>query len=139
MLHMDFSFFSVESIRGFTSTFVAICSATSNLFGFTHRIKHPPLDILKYIATTLMNHVNKVAFIRVDEYGVLEIFSEFMKKCYNTNSIVHTTGGDASYSNGKSESPDNTLYNITISLLLNSSHKKELWCFAYQYEIRLPC
>ena len=29
MLHMDFSFFNVESIRVFTSTFVAICYATS--------------------------------------------------------------------------------------------------------------
>ena len=28
MLQMDFAFFNVESIRGFTSTFVAICSAT---------------------------------------------------------------------------------------------------------------
>ena len=28
MLQIDFAFFNVESIRGFTSTFVAICSAT---------------------------------------------------------------------------------------------------------------
>ena len=53
------------------------------------------------------------------------------------NIIVHTTGGDASSINGKSESPNKTLANITISLLMNSSHKKELWCFAYQYAIRL--
>ena len=51
------------------------------------------------------------------------------------NIIVQTTGGDASSLNGKSESPNKTLANITRSLLLNSIHKKELWCFAYQYTI----
>ena len=60
-----------------------------------------------------------------------------MKACYNMNIIVHTTGGYASSINGKSECPNKTLDNITRALLLNSSHKKELWCFAYQYAIWL--
>ena len=37
----------------------------------------------------------------------------------------------------KIESPHKTLANIKIALLLNSSHKKELWYFAYQYDIRI--
>ena len=49
------------------------------------------------------------------------------------NIIVQTTGGDASSLNGKSESPNKTLANITRALLINSIHKKELWYFAYQY------
>ena len=53
------------------------------------------------------------------------------------NIIVHTTGGDASSLNGKSESHNKTLAKITRALLLNSSHKKELWCFPYQYNIWL--
>ena len=51
------------------------------------------------------------------------------------NIIVQNTGVDASSINGKSESPNKTLVNITRALLLNSSHKKEIWCFAYQYAI----
>ena len=51
------------------------------------------------------------------------------------NIIVQTTGGYASSLNGKSESTNNTLDNITRALLMKSSHKKELWCFAYQYAI----
>ena len=51
------------------------------------------------------------------------------------NIIVHTTGGYASFLNGIIESPNNTLSNITRALLLNSNHKKELWCFVYQYSI----
>ena len=40
------------------------------------------------------------------------------------NIIVQTTGGDASSINGKNESPNKTLGNITRAILLNSSHKK---------------
>ena len=40
------------------------------------------------------------------------------------NIIVQTTGGDASSLNGKSESPNKTLANITRALVLNSIHKK---------------
>ena len=121
---MDFSFFGVESIHGFTSTFLDICSATSYLFEFPSRIKRPPLDILKFLVTTLINQDKKVAFIRVDEDGALARSSEYMRTCHNMNIIVQTTGGDDSSLNGKSESPNKTLANTTRVIILNSSHKK---------------
>ena len=116
-----------------------ICSATSYPFGFPSRRKLPPLDIIKFLVTTLSNQDNKIAFIRFDEDGELTRSSEFMKTFHNINIIVQTTGGDASYLNGKSESPNKTLDNITRYLLLNSSHNKELWYFSYQYAIRISC
>ena len=99
-------------------------------------IKCDNLDSAPY-SSTLINQDNKAAFIRVDEDGALARLSHFMKTCHNMNIIVQTTGGDASSLNGKSESTNKTLANITRALLLNSSHKKELWCFAYQYAIWL--
>ena len=75
MLHMDFLFFSVESIRGFTSTFVNICSDTSYHFGFSSRSKLAPIDTTKFIVTTLSNQDKKFAFIQVDEDGALERYS----------------------------------------------------------------
>ena len=51
------------------------------------------------------------------------------------NIEVKTTGGYESLINGKREISNNTLANITIALLLNSIHKKELFYFAYQYAI----
>ena len=124
MLQMDFAFFNIESIRGFTSTFVDICSATSYPFGLPSKSKRPPLDILKFLVTTLRNQDEKFAFIRVDEDCALARSSELMSTCHNMNIIVQTTGGYASSLNGKSESPNNTLANITRALLLNSSHNK---------------
>ena len=95
MIQMDFSFFIVESIRGFTSTFVAICSAISHLFGFLSRSKCAPLDILKHIVTTLRNKYKKDAFNRVDEDGALATSYKFMNTCHNMSIIVQTTGVDA--------------------------------------------
>ena len=63
MLQMDFEFFSVDSICGFISTFVAICSATSYPFRFTPRRKHPSLGILIILVAKLRKQDKKVAFI----------------------------------------------------------------------------
>ena len=65
MLQMNFAFLNVESIRGLTSNFVAIRSTTSCPFGFPSISNLPPLDILKFLVTTLINQDKKVAFIRV--------------------------------------------------------------------------
>ena len=102
MLQMDFSFFNVEIIHGFTSTFVAICSASSRPFKFTSRGKRPPLDTIKFIVTTLRNQDNKFALIRVDKDGTPARSYEFMKTYHNMKIIVQNTDGDASSLNGKS-------------------------------------
>ena len=124
MLQMDFSFFNVKSIRGFTLTFVAIYSDTSYPFGFTSRIKLPPIDILNFFVDTLINQDKKVAFIRVDEDVSLARSSEFMKTCHIMNSIVKNKGWGAYSLNVKSKIPNKILDNITRPLILNSSHKK---------------
>ena len=78
MLQMDFAFFNVESIHGFTSTFVAICYATSYAFGLPYRSNRPTIDTLKFFVTTIQNQDKKMVFIRVDEDGALARSSEFM-------------------------------------------------------------
>ena len=58
--------------------------------------KHPPLEILTFLVTTLRNKDKKFAFVRVDKDVALEISSEFMKTCHNMNILVQTTGGHSS-------------------------------------------
>ena len=86
-------------------------------FGLPSRNKRPPLDILNFLVTTFINQDKKFALIRVDEYGALSRYLEFMRTCHNMNTIVQTTGGDASSINSKSESPNKTFANITRDLL----------------------
>ena len=124
MLQMDFSFFNVEIIRGFTSNFVAICSANSCPFGFPSRSKISPIYIPKFLVTKLRIQNKKFAFVRVDEDGALSRSYEFIKTCHNMNIIVQTTDGYASSLNGESKSPNKTLANIIRPFILKSSHKK---------------
>ena len=119
MLKMDFSFFNIEIICGFTSTFVAMCSSTSHLFGFTPRIKRTLIDILNFIFSTLSNQDKKLPFIKDDKDGSLERSSEFMKTCHNMNIILQTTYGDKSSPNGKVKIPNKTISNITRAIILN--------------------
>ena len=81
---------------------MAIYSYTSHPYVFLSRSKRPPLDILKFLVTTLRNLDKKVALILVDEDGALARYSELMKTCHKMNIIVQTTGRDASSLNGKS-------------------------------------
>ena len=127
ILQIDFPFLNVESIHGFTSTFVHTCSSNSHPFGFISRSNRPPLEIINFLVTTLRNQNKKSAFIRVDEYESIARSSEFMKTCHNMNIIVKTTGGYESSLNGKTKTPNKNLANITIFILLSSSHKKKLW------------
>ena len=101
------------------------------------RLDSHPLDILKFLVTTLRNQDNKFAFIRVNEDGALARSSEFMKTFHIMNIIVQNTGVYTSSLNGKSKIPNNTLANITRYFSLYSIHKKELWCFVYQYAVWL--
>ena len=135
VLQMNFSFSNVESIRGFTLTFVDMCSATSYLFGFPSIIKWTTIDILKLLATISKNQEKTVAFIQVYEYWALERSSKFMKTCHRMNITVQTTGGYASSFNGKRETPNNKQANITRGILLKSSNRQEFYFFPYQYAI----
>ena len=128
-------FLNTESIRGFTSTFVDICSATLYKFGFPSIIKRPPLEILKFLVTTLSNQDKKVSIIRVYEYGALTRYSEFMCTFHKMNIIVQNSGVGASSRNGKSKISNKTLDNIKKYLLLKLSHNQDIWCFVYQYTI----
>ena len=78
-----------------------------------------------------------MSFILVDKDGSLSRSSEFMRTCHNMNIIFQTTGVYSYSLNGESEIPNKTIANIKRFFLLNSSHKKELCCFAYKYAIWL--
>ena len=123
MLQMDFVFFNVEIIHDFTSTFVAICSATLYPFVFLYRSKWPTLDILKFLVNTLMNQDNKFALIQVDKYAALARYFGFIKLFYNMNIIVQTTGGYTSSLSGNIYILNKTIVNIIRALMMNSIHK----------------
>ena len=93
---MYFSFFNVESIRGFTSRYWLYDTLLHTPLGFPSTSKWPHLNTLKLLVATFSNQDKKVILTQVDEYGALPTSSEFMRTCHNTNIIVQTKGGYAS-------------------------------------------
>ena len=75
MNQMDFSFFNVEIINLFTSTFVEMCLSTSQPFEFPSIGKNPTLETMEFIVTKLINNDKKVLLITVYDYFSLDIYS----------------------------------------------------------------
>ena len=143
-LHIDFSFFGVTSLRGYTTALDITCASTSYPFGFPTKSKSPPLDLFKWFVTTIRNMGHQVTFIRVDEDKGLARSTEFCELVVKLNCVLETTGGGNSLNNGKVERQNRSKADMVRSALatgnllfgndLPSDMKiEEFWCFAYQH------
>jgi hypothetical protein len=146
-IHIDFSFFSVTSIRGFTSSLDIRCGSTSFPFAFPSKGKNPPLDVLRYTINTLRTQGFQVNFVRVDEDRGLARSAEFCELILELNCILETTAGGNSTNNGMVERGNRVNANMIRSALttlkslippdeLPTSMKiEELWCFALRHSV----
>ena len=136
-IHLDFHFFSVTSIWGFTSSLAAVCSSTSYPFNFPTKNKSPPIAIVLFLLRTIrsMGHV--------DEDGALAKSSQFCSMIIDENCILETTGGRNSTNNGQVEQvnqydanmirPALSTMNILMGDLLPKNMSIEMfWCCALQ-------
>ena len=78
MIQMDYDFFDVESIYGFTTKLTSVCSIKSYLIDFPTRSKLPPLEVILFIFIIIQKQKNKVADIRLYEYIAHDNLTEFM-------------------------------------------------------------
>ena len=143
-LHLDFSFFGVTSIRGFTSALDITCGATSYTLGFPGKAKTPPIDTVRWVINTIRTMGYTVLFIRVDEDSSLANSSEFCTLIQSLNCLLETTGGGNSTNNGMVESGNRPKANMVRSILstmniIFGQHLEpplkieQFWCFAYQH------
>ena len=142
-IHMDYEFFGLESIRGFTSGLNITCGSTSYTICFPCKSRNPPLRIVKYVITLLRNMGYTVIFVRVDEDGALAKSSEFCRLIRDDLfCLLETTGGGNSTNNGVSERSNYTRADmmrsqLTLMYLLFGKHLPQnidmnmFWCFAY--------
>ena len=116
-LHLDFAFYGVTSIRGFTAALDITCGATSYAFGFPTKAKTPPLDIVQWSINTIRTMGYEVIFIRVDEDSSLANSSEFCSLIKKLNCLLETTGGGNSTNNGMVETGNRSRANMVRSSL----------------------
>jgi hypothetical protein len=77
LLHIDFSFWNIPSIHGFTSLLSIIDGKDHMLWSFPTASKRIPLKILDYFFNMLDKEGISVLGVQVDEDGALANNSEF--------------------------------------------------------------
>jgi len=130
LLHIDFSFWNVVSLRGFTSLLSVIDGKDRMLWNFPTASKRCPLQILDYLFAMLQHDGITIQCIRVDEDGALANSSEFCDFLLQRHISLETTGGYASFLNGKVERHHRTIAQMVRAMLLNSGLPSTLWCYA---------
>ena len=98
---MEFAFYNMTSIRGFTSMLTVVCKNTTMLWVFITEFKLSPVHIICLILTILKNEQHSLKCVRVDEDGALVISTEVTNLLVDDFIIyMENTGGDASWLNG---------------------------------------
>ena len=119
-LFIDFSFYNVVSIRGFTSVLDVIYTSTRYSFTFPIRSKRPPIKILRWLFSILQKEGKEVRIVRVDEGRELARSREFFWFIVNQNCALQTTGGYCSSLNRVIDHPHQDGHSTTrISLGCN--------------------
>ena len=72
LVHMDFSFYNVTSVCGFTSMLTVVCAKNIVLWVFPTASKIAPVCIIRFILKTLINEQHPFKYVRVDKDSVLE-------------------------------------------------------------------
>ena len=82
LLHLDFSFYPVTSVRGFTSVLDVLCASTSYPWAFPTRSKRSPVSIVLWMICVINKQIKTFHRMRVDEDGALARSSEFLKTIF---------------------------------------------------------
>ena len=133
MLHIDFTFMSEISVRGFSAYLSVTCATTAFPFSFPVRNKRPPIDLLNWIFKVLERQGKKVLFIRVDEGGELARSSEVGKTIADSHIIMQSTGAYASHKNGIDKRAHRTYAEMIRSMIYCARELDNIWCYALGY------
>ena len=94
---MDFDFYNVNSIHGFTSMMTVLRLNTIIIWVLSTASKQPPFRIICFILTTSKNEKHPFKRVGVDEYGALEKSTDVTKLLVDYFNIsMETTGGNES-------------------------------------------
>ena len=128
LIHMDFDFYNVTYIRGFTSMLTVVCENTRILWVFPTASKKAHVFIIRFILTTLMNEQHQCKLIRADEDSVLANSTDVTNLLVDDFNIsMETTGGDASWINGNNGRHNRSIHNMVRSSLLDINNHENKW------------
>ena len=134
LIHMDFCFIEIESIRKFTCALIIVDAKTRKVWTFCTPNKRPPLATVRYFLTQLKQINRQAMNIRTDLGGELARSSEFCSMLMEEFQCgLQTTGGYSSWLNGKSKRHIRTIENISRRLQGDANLPSHLLCFSFEH------
>jgi hypothetical protein len=131
-LQMDFGFYKIPSIRGFTCFLVIVESRSTTRWTYLRRSKHPPIELCLWFIRMARRVLGfSVTIVRTDGGGELWGSKDFRRRLFEeAQVIVEPTGGENSAANGKAERAIGML-GVQAQLLLYAAGLEPIfWCFA---------
>ena len=126
LIHMEFDFYNVTSIRGFTSMLTVVCANTRILWVLPTASKLAPVRIIRFILTTLLDEQHPFKHIIVDEDSALAKSTDVTNLLVEKFKIsMENTGGNASWINGNNERHNRSIQNIVRAGLLDSTEQEK--------------
>ena len=131
LVTMEFSFYNVTYIRGFTSMLTVVCKKTRMLWVLPTAHKREPVHIIRFILTSLMNKQHPCKMLRVDKDSALENSKYVTYLLVDEFRIsMETSGGDISWINRKNERHNRSINYMVSKALLDSDQHENKWCCA---------
>ena len=127
-VQMEFAFYNVTSIRGFTSIITLVRENNRILWVFPTVSKRLPIRIICFILITILKEKHPCKCIRVDEDSALEKSTDVTNLLVDELKIfMETTGGDAPWTNNRSERHNRSIHNIVRKGILDSNQHENKW------------
>ena len=125
---MDFSFYNITPISGFTSMITVVCTKTRMVSVLPTASKISPVHIIRFILTIPMNEKHPYKHVRVDGDNAWEKSTDVTNLLVDEIKIsMETTGGDASWLNGNNLRHNRSIHNIVKAGLLDINYNENKW------------
>ena len=122
LVHVEFSFYNVSSVRGFSSMTTFVYERTRMIRELRTGSKQSPVRIILFILKTFKNEQCPCKHLIVDEDGALENSTDVTNLLVGELKIFRgNTCDDISWINGKNERHNRSIHKILISGLIYSN------------------
>ena len=129
---MEFAFYNVTSIRGFTFMLTVVCTTTRIRWAFPTASKIASVRIIRFILKIMLNGQHPYKRLIVDKDSALSNSTDVTNLLFDDFKIsMETTGSDDSWINVNNERHNRRIHNMLIAGLLDiNNHKNKSCCAA---------
>ena len=129
IIHMDFAFYNVTFIHGFTSIPTIVCEKNRMIWLLPTASKWYPLRIIIFVLTTLKNKQHPWKYVRVDEDHAIDKSADITNLLVDKfRNSMENTDVDASWINGNNERHNRIIHKMVRTGIFDSNQHANKCC-----------